>query len=225
MLLLTTRNAASRRAGMRAVVALAVGVAVPAAIAGGPEQVKLTAAGQAAARAPLLKMGDLPGRGRGWTGGPTQPEPDSASCGSHADLVSNGSARAVYQAKGLQLESAVDVLATSRMVRRDWQRTVISPHYLTCIRAKAAQSSTASAKFISLESVPLPRSAGMHALLRLVTDRTTSNGVVRVMTDVYLVGKGRTELVLTSISRLDQVLIVFPLEQQLMAKLAARIRA
>jgi hypothetical protein len=223
------RRTASRRA--RALVALAAiaCVAAPAVAAADHEQIKLTTAGKAAALAPGLKKADLP-KEPGWTGGQKKPDLASTiSCGNYSpkqsDLVLNGASDALFKHSGLQLESEVDVLATPKMVQLDWQRTVTSPRALQCLRSILAKPGSAKEKFVSFKALALPRIAPFTAAWRVIYDIKQPSAVARVMSDIILVGRGRTEVSLTTTALLASAPTVAPLELQLAAKLAARIRA
>jgi hypothetical protein len=223
------RGAARRCARTVAALAVLACVAAPAAGAADHEQVKLTASGQAAARVPMLEKADLP-KEPGWIGGPTTPDLASTiSCGSfspkQSDLVLNGASKVVYKRSGLQIESKVDVLATPRMVQLDWQRTVTSPRMLACLRTSFAKSGSATTKFVSFKPVAVPRLAVFSSAWRILWDVKGASGVVRVMTDIVLVGRGRTEVTLSTTARLADASLVVPLELRLAATLAARIRA
>lgn len=204
-------------------------IVAPGAGAVDHEKVRLTPAGQAAARAPGLKRTDLP-KESGWTGGPKKPDlASNISCGKwspkQSDLVLNGASDALFKHSGLQLESQVDVLATPKMVQLDWQRTVTSPRALGCLRSILSKPGSKKATFISFKPLALPRIALFTAAWRVIFDIKGSSGVVRVMTDIILVGRGRTEVSLTTTALLASAPTVAPLELQLAARLTARIRA
>jgi len=222
------RASTCRRTLAIAAIAAAVCVAAPAAGAADHEQIQLTPAGQAAARAPALKRTDLP-KESGWNGGPKKPDlAATISCGKYSpkqsDLVLNGASEALFKHAGLQLESQVDVLATPRMVQLDWQRTVTSPRALRCLRSFLARPRSAKVAFVSFKPLALPRIALLTAAWRVVYAVKGANGVVRVMTDIILAGHGRTEVTLTTTALLASAPVVAPLELQLVARLVGRIR-
>jgi hypothetical protein len=217
-----------RKIVIAAVAALAC-AAAPAAEAMDHEQIKLTPAGQAAALAPGLKKADLP-KETGWTGGAKKPDlASNISCGKYSpkqsDLVLNGASDAIFKHSGLQLESEIDVLATAKMVQLDWQRTVTSPRALKCVRSILTKPASAKEKFVSFKALALPRIAPLTAAWRVIYDIKGPTSVVRVMSDILLVGRGRTEVSLTTTALLASAPTVAPLELQLVTKLAARIRA
>jgi hypothetical protein len=223
------RARACRRALAIAVLAAIACVAAPTAGATDHEKVKLTPAGQAAALAPGLKKADLP-KETGWTGGAKKPDlASNISCGKYSpkqsDLVVNGASDALFKHTGLQLESEVDVLATPRMVQLDWQRTVTSPRALQCLRSILAKPGSAKEKFVSFKALALPRIAPLTAAWRVIYDIKGPSTIARVMSDIILVGRGRTEVSLTTTALLASAPTVAPLELQLAARLAARIRA
>src|SRR5690349_24680665 len=92
--------------------ALAVAAAAGAAGAPGVEQVHLTAADQANAKAAGVARSDL---GPGWTGGARKPSgPSTPSCGSwhpkQSDLVLTGEAESDFKQPGFEIESEAQVL-------------------------------------------------------------------------------------------------------------------
>jgi hypothetical protein len=124
----------------RTVFAAVLAVAlVPVATASSPpnkEQVRFTKADQAAARAAVVRKADL---GSGWGGGATKPDTSSKmSCPGYepkqSDLVLTGAAQTVWGRSGVQLQSIAQVLKSPAMVARDWQRTVVDPRALGCLR-------------------------------------------------------------------------------------------
>ena len=203
-------------------------VAAPAAAGADHERVELTPAGQATARAPGLTRADLP-KESGWTGGPKKPDLASTlSCKSYSpkqsDLVLIGASDALFKHAGLRLESQVNVLATARMVQLDWQRTVVSPLALECLRAALEKTGSAKERFVSFTALEVPRMAPLTAGWRVVYDIKGPSAVARVMSDIILFGRARTELSLTTTALLASAPVVSQLELRLAARLAARIR-
>jgi hypothetical protein len=192
------------------------------------EKIQLTTAGQAAARAALLTRADL-GSTSGWTGGPKKPDLSSTPpCANfdpkQSDLTLNGAAEAVYKhAAGIQFRSNVQVLETAHMVALDWQRSVLAPQLLTCMRSGLAKSVGSRARVVSVERIAIPKLATYAAAFRAVIDLTAAHHI-RVMVDVVLVGRGRTEVTLTTTAPFASVGTIGPAEIRLARLLAARIR-
>ncbi len=203
---------------------LATGVA-----AADREQVRLTAAGQAEARAAVLQRGDL-GTGTGWTGGPKKPDlSPGPSCASYhptqSDLVLVGAAETTWSNVGLRFDHEVEVLQTPEMVRLDWQRTVLDPKALPCLRSGLAKQLGASARLVSLGRVPFPRVATYTRAYRALLDVKTTSATVLVMVDVLLVGRGRTETTLTTTAPAASAAQVAAAEVRLAKLLVPRIRS
>jgi hypothetical protein len=111
------------------------------------------------------------------------------------------------------------------MVRLDWQRSVLAPGVLPCLRSMAAKSSPVNATVVSIEKLAFPRIATYTAAFRLVTDVRSSNGKVRILVDIALVGRGRTEIMLTTSAPYNARVPVKASEIRLARILAGRIRA
>ena len=114
----------TRRTGSRVLVlaaALGMCLAWAGTAAADKEKVRLTTAGQAAARAIVLRRTDL-GAASGWSGGAKKPDlSQSMDCATYepkqSDLVLVGAAQSVWKHTGLELESEAQVLQTPGMVR------------------------------------------------------------------------------------------------------------
>jgi len=213
-----------------------VALALPLALCAGAgarssdkEKIQLTDAGQAAARAALLRRTDL-GATSGWTGGPKKPDLSSTPpCANfnpkQSDLTLNGAAEAVYRhPAGLQFDSNVQVLATSHMVALDWQRSVLAPGLIPCLKTGLAKTIGSSARVVSVARIPFPKLATYSAAFRAIIDVTSGTTTVRVMADVVLVGRGRTEVTLTTTAPLASVATIAPAEVRLARILVSRIR-
>jgi hypothetical protein len=193
------------------------------------QKIHLTAAGQAAARAAVLRKADL-GGASGWTGGARKPDLSSeVVCANfhvkESDLVLIGAAKTVWKHSGLEIESSAEVLQTARMVRLDWQRTVLSPKLLPCLRSTAKKGAAPGVRLVSLRRIAVPQIATYTAAYRIVMDVKASATTVRVMSDLLLVGRGRTEITLSTMAALAAKSVVWPAEIRLARVLAARIRA
>jgi hypothetical protein len=192
------------------------------------EKVHLTPTGNAAARAVVVKRADL-GGGSGWTGGMKKPDLSSTlGCTTYepkqSDLVLVGTARSSWTATGLQIDSQAQVLQTSTMVRLDWQRSVLAPQVLPCLRSGLAKKLGGSRRFVSFEQIGFPKLATYSHRYRALVDVDTASGTLRVMVDIVLIGRGRTEITLTSTSLYSARSAVEAAELDLARRLAARVR-
>lgn len=163
------------------------------------EKIALTAAGQAHARAEVLRQGDL---GAAWSGGSKKPNLSSTMpCKSYqpkqSDLVLIGAAETSWKTQGSQIESEAQVLRTAAMVSRDWQRTVLAPQVLPCLRQGFAKALGSNAKLVSFRRVAFPHVATYTRAFRAIASVTTQIGPVRVEIDFLAMGGGRNELTLT----------------------------
>jgi hypothetical protein len=215
------------------IVGVAAGVAASVAVASiaDKEQIHLTNAGQAAARAAVLTKADL-GTAPGWTGGAKKPDLSSTpACPGftpkQSDLVVNGAAETVFKQPAIQFDSEAQVLETAHMVKLDWQRTVLAPKVLPCLRTAAAKSAGASARVVSIRRIAFPRVATYTNAIRIVLDVKTSASTtpVAVFVDVVLVGRSRTEITLTTTAPLLASVAVRAAEVRLARVLVGRVRA
>jgi hypothetical protein len=214
------------------IVGVAAGVAASVAVASiaDKEQIHLTNAGQAAARAAVLTKADL-GAAPGWTGGAKKPDLSSTPpCPGfrpkQSDLVVNGAAETVFKQPAIQFDSEAQVLQTAHMVKLDWQRTVIAPQILPCLRIAVAKSAGTSAHVTSIRRTAFPRVATFTSAIRILLDVKTSGSTtpVTVFVDVVLVGRGRTEITLTTTAPLLASTAVRAAEIRLARILAGRVR-
>lgn len=187
----------------RTIVAAAALLAIaPVALAAGPrnqEQVRFNPADQAAARAAVLRKADL---GSGWGGGRTKPDTSAKmSCPGYepkqSDLVLTGAAETVWGRSGMEVQSLAQVLRTPAMVARDWQRTVVDPRAIACLRTTLAKGLTSRERLVSFKRVAFPRLARFSRLYRAVIEVRAQGQKVRVFADFVLVGSRRTELTLS----------------------------
>jgi hypothetical protein len=100
---------------------------------GNKQQIRFNAADQSAARAVVLRKSDL-GSASDWKGGARKPDLSAApSCPNYnpkqSDLVLTGIAETQFSQGTIVFDSEVQVLATPRMVRLDWQRSGSSPTF------------------------------------------------------------------------------------------------
>src|SRR5581483_10704235 len=154
------------------------------------KQVRVTAIGQRAARAAVVRRTDL--LGSGWKGKVKMPKLGGATgCPSfrpkQSDLVVVGGAEASWSRSGVVIDSEAQVLKTPKMVRLDWKRTVTAPKVLPCLRHNVRASLSANERLAWVARMPLPRIPALGRLYRTV-----------IVVDALLVGKGRTEITLTT---------------------------
>jgi hypothetical protein len=166
------------------------------------EQIHLTAAGQAAARAAVMHRADL-GGASGWTGGSKKPDLSSGTgCANfkpkQSDLVLVGAAETVFKHPGVEFDSEAQVLQTPAMVQLDWQRTVLAPQVMPCLRSNLAKQLTSSERLVSVRRVPFPAISGYTRAYRTTVDVKSASGTTRVFVDLVLVGRGSTEITLTT---------------------------
>ena len=212
-------------AALAAVAGLALAAA---AFAAAKQPIRFTPAGQAAARAVVLQRADL-GSASGWTGGAKKPDlsSDTHCANFHpkdSDLVLIGAAETDWQHAGLEFDSEAQVLQTPKMVQLDWQRTVLSPHLLPCLRETLAKAGGASAAVVSVARLAFPQVAPYTRAFRTVVEVTSGTQKVRVLIDVVLIGRGRTEVTLTTTAPLAAEAVVRPAELRLARLLASRLR-
>jgi hypothetical protein len=185
-------------------VALAAVIALPAAAGASTppnrERVHLTRADQAAARVAVLRRSDL--GSPGWAGGSVKPDLSSTlNCPGYtprqSDLVLTGAAEADFHHTALQLQSVAQVLQTRAMVARDWQRTVVDPRALSCLRHAVTRGLTTGERLVSFRKIAFPRLAAYSTAFRAVVEFRALGKRVQVLADVVLVGRSRTELTLS----------------------------
>ena len=163
------------------------------------ERVRLNSADQAAARAAVLRRGDL---GSGWTGGARKaPPPSTVTCPGYqpkqSDLVRTGAAEARFQHTGLVLQTDAQVLKTRTMVARDWQRSVADPRSAKCLRYMLSKQLPSNERLVSFKKRAFPRVAKYAAAYRLLVRVHAQGQTVLVVVDLVTVGRSRTELTLT----------------------------
>ncbi len=194
----------------RSVIRLITAVFVPALVAlataavvaadDGKEQIRFNAADQAAARAVLIRRADL--GSSGWQGGRVKPDLSSnPNCPNYhpklSDLVITGAAEGRFQRTGFEFDSVGEVLKTRRMVALDWRRSVLAPGAVSCLRRTMSKGLGSNAEVVSFAKLPFPRLSTYTALFRGVISVQAGGRRVRVLADVVLVGRSRTELTLS----------------------------
>ncbi len=201
--------------------------AASASAAGNTYKIRLTPDGQAAARASLLKLSDV---GSDWRGGPTQVSKFSSSVcpdyhPKYSDLVVTGQAAAEFSQPGAVVRTETHVLASAKMVKLDWQRSIASKNYLSCERKTQAKSSTANERFVSLKKLAFPRIGDNSAAFRLITSFKSKSGkMVPAVYDIVLIARGNTEIVLMTVMPPTSVAALYPNEIVLAKTIAARVR-
>lgn len=193
------------------------------------EKIHRTPAGNAAALAAVLKRSDL-GAAAGWTGGSRKPNLSSTlPCRGYqpkqSDLVLIGAAESVWKNTGLQIVSEAQVLETPAMVGLDWQRSVLAPQVVPCLRSGLAKQLGGSGRLVSFRRVGFPRLGTYARKYRALVDVPTAAATVRVMIDTVLVGGGRTEITLVTSAPYAADSIVAPVELRLARLLVSRIRS
>jgi hypothetical protein len=189
------------------------------------EQIHLTAAGQKAARAAVLARRDV-GMAPGWTEKTQKPDlSGNTGCSNftpkQSDLVLIGAAEVDWSRAGLDLDSEAQVLQTPEMVRLDWQRTVLAPQVESCLRSIFQKENTPTTRFVSLRRLAFPAVGTYTRAYRILIDYTQSSATVHIAVDLVLVGRGHTEITLTTTAPLE----VGPARNAVEIKLARALAA
>jgi hypothetical protein len=213
--------------GWGAVVVVAC-LAASVALAGSPakEKIAFTAAGQAQAKAEVLRRADI---GAGWKGGFVKPDlTSSMPCTSYqpkqSDLVLIGAAETTFAKPGLEVDTEAQLLKASAMVERDWQRTIVDPRVIPCLRVGLVKALGAKATLVSFRKVAFPHVLPLSQGFRLVAKVTTPNGSVPVEIDFVAMGRGRSEITLTLSGLASTRDSIHAAEVHLAHVLAARVR-
>ncbi len=220
-----------RRAAVAALCMLVSATAAAASTSGdGKHQVHLTAADNAAARHVALRQADF-GGAAGWSGGTRKPDLSSTGprCANfhpkYSDLVLTGVAETEFQNAGVYIDDEVQLLKTAPMVKLDWQRSVLAPGLLACLRTYLAKAAPANAKVRGIQKLAFPRIAQYTAAFRLVLEVTAAGTTASMLVDLLLVGRGRTEITLTTVAPYDARAPIKSAEVRLARLLASRIRS
>jgi hypothetical protein len=209
--------------------ALAVaGVAAAAA----PErpQVRFNAADRAAARAVVLKRADL-ANAPGWEGGTqklslSEPSPCTDFRPKQRDLVVTGGAHTLYShPAGIVFDSEAYVLRTRRMVRLDWQRVIRNREFAACLRTSAEKGLGAQGRVLAVSRLRFPQVAPLTAAYRLLIELSVAGTRQKMFFDTVFLGRGRTELTLTTTARFAERNRLAGVSQRLARRLVARARA
>jgi hypothetical protein len=210
--------------GLVAAVLVTAGVA--SASSPNKEKIAYTAAGQAEAKAEVLKRADV---GSGWSGGVTKPDVSSTlPCSYYKpkqnDLVLIGAAETDWRKPGYEIDAEAQVLRTADMVRRDWQRTVLAPQVVPCLRQGLAKSLGNAGSLDSFGRVAFPRVAALTQAFRAVFKVSSGSISVPVETDVVAIGAGRNELTLTLTGLVARRSALHAAEVRFARQLAGRMR-
>ena len=189
------------RAALAGLCLAAVAAGAAFAADGGKEQIRFTKADQAAARRAVALRSDL-GSGA-WTGGFLKPDLSAApTCTNfhpkQSDLVLTGAAKTEWANQGLEIDSTAQVLKTHAMLVADWQRTVLAPTAIPCLRSQLVKQLGRGVTFVSFRRVLFPPVATRAQAYVLLVDVKTTTAKVRVALEVVLFGRNRTELTLVS---------------------------
>ena len=192
----------------------------------GKEQISFNAADQAAARAVVIRRADL---GSGWVGGPAKPDLSAGpSCPNYhpkvSDLVITGAAASDFRRTGADFANEVEVLRKAGMVSLDWRRSIV-PEAVPCLRRTIGSGLGPNAKVVSFKKLPFPKLATYNALFRGVISVQAQGKTVRVLTDLVLVGRSRTELTLTVVGPASAKSAISAAERRLARVLITRARA
>jgi hypothetical protein len=167
------------------------------------EQVKLTRAGQAAARAIVLHRSDFRGE-PGWKGKEQKPSYDATlACGTFhpnaRDLVVHGDVDVTFTRGFESIDSEATVFDSPAMVRADWRR-VITPALLPCLVKTIRAELPSGARVVSSSVLSFPRLAPMTRAYRVAIAVRGPAGKRTFTSDIVLVGTGRTEVSLSTIA-------------------------
>jgi hypothetical protein len=215
------------RRGVAVLAAAAVLGAAAAALADrGREQIRYNAADQAAARAMVLRLSDL-SPSTGWTGGRVKPDlSPGPTCPNYhpkqSDLVLTGAAQSSYRRGAVVIGNEIQVMKTRRMVTLDWQREVLAPGTIACQRRDLARSLGSSAKVVSFRRIPFPRIARYTAEFRALVDVSVGGKTAHLVVDAVLVGRGRSEISLTTLEPAAAKASLAAAERRLARKIVAR---
>jgi hypothetical protein len=220
----------TKRATVATLCALVFTAAAAASTSGdGKQQVRLTAADNAAARATVLRKADF-GGAPGWRGGTKKPDLSSTAprCANfhpkYSDLVLTGIAESEFQNAGVYVDDQVQLLETAPMVKLDWKRSVLAPGLLPCLRTYLSKSAPANAKVRGIQKLAFAHVAPYTAAFRLVLDVTSTGTTASMLLDLVLVGRGRTEITLTTVAPYDARAAIKSAEERLARLLVSRIR-
>ena len=111
------------------------------------------------------------------------------------------------------------------MVSLDWQRTIETPGLVSCLRSHFGKTLGSAAAVVSFAKTSFPRIATYTAAFRSIVEVRTAGRTIRVLVDIAVFGRGRTELTLTTTAPAGAAALVAPTEVRLARLLVARARA
>jgi hypothetical protein len=163
------------------------------------EQIARTPAGNAQARAEVLRRADL---GKGWSGGFKKPDFSTGFRCSYqpkqSDLVAVGAAETTWdRPTTYEIDSEAQVLRTAAMVRRDWRRTVIAPQVLPCLRKTFRELIGSSGRLLSLGRLAFPHLTRYTRAFRVLATLGSGTNRERFESDFVAMGAGRNEVSLS----------------------------
>ena len=178
------------------VVACVIGlglVVVQAALAADTQPIRFNAADQAAAKAVTVKAADLHPV---WKGGARKPDltPDPECSYKRSDLVLTGAAKSEFKMQGASITSESNVLQKPAMVAAEWRRSFGSSSYMACARTIVMGTDEPKVKFVSFKKIAFPKLAQYSTRYRTVADYGDAGSSVRLLVDIVMLGKGRTEI-------------------------------
>jgi hypothetical protein len=191
---------------------------------------RFTAADQAAAKAVVLKATDV---APGMRGGleKNAKAPSATGCPGlweprQSDLVITGVAKSEFTGSGLRFSSTAQVYKTERMARLDWDRTVVHPGVLPCLRKMIAADADPAFTVVSVKRTQFPRIGRAAARIRMIADVTATAGAkpVRILVDSIAFGRGRTGVSLELWAPYTDRIAAHAAEVRLAKLLAGRIR-
>jgi hypothetical protein len=211
-----------------ALLGLVAATAAEPASAPTKEQVHFTAADQGQARAAVIRLADL--GSSGWQGGRLKPDVGSGLvCRGYApkqsDLVLTGAAETAWRRTALEVRSVAQVLKTRAMVARDWARTVTDPRAAACLRGAVTKGLTSSERLVSFRKLAFPRLATFATAYRATIEVSAQGTHARVLVDLVLVGRSRTELTLMFAAPASAGSSIAAADVRLARLLLARVRA
>jgi hypothetical protein len=200
---------------------------VSAASAAGPI-VRKNAADDAVARRAVVTRADL--GGTGWKGKVTAvAKPDPLSCPGFSppqgDLVVTGAAASEWQKQATDVSSEVDVLETAAMVRRDWSRTIRPPLVKCLAKLFTGSGGGTTTAAVSARTLAFENVAPMTAAYRVVVTVKDSGRTARVVSDLILLAKGRSEATLTFVAPEAGKAAMVAAERRIARIVAGRLRS
>jgi hypothetical protein len=211
----------------RRVVACVIGlglVFVQAALAADKQPIKFNAADQAAAKSVTVKAADLSAV---WKGGAKKPDltPDDDCSYKRSDLVLTGAAKSEFKMQGASITSESNVLQSPAMVAAEWRRSFGNSSYMACARKVVMDTDDANVKFVSFKKIVFPKLAQYSTRYRMVADYGDAGSSVRVLVDIIMLGRGRTEISLILTVPYADRAAADAAERQLATLLVSRIGA